>query len=104
MKKIAKFNIGDVVIHKKQGYRAVIIDADPLFQASGQYNPQADKREFACKAPWYRLLVDESSLSTYVEEDLLLRDDSKQAVNNPNVSVYLITIKDGYYTSSYKPH
>ena len=41
--KVAKFNIGDQVVHQHQGYRGIIIDIDPLFQASGRYNPQAYK-------------------------------------------------------------
>ncbi|MDF1677888.1 MAG: heat shock protein HspQ [Legionellaceae bacterium] len=85
MHRLAKFNIGDVVLHKQQGYRAVIVDIDPLFQASGQYNPQAITRDFAHKNPWYRLLVDNSSQMTYVEESLLLADPEakKRPVENP---------------------
>ncbi|TIE04003.1 DNA-binding protein, partial [Legionella pneumophila] len=41
MNKIAKYNIGDLVIHKRIRYRAIVIDVDPIFQASGKYNPRA---------------------------------------------------------------
>lgn len=41
MNQIAQFNIGDLVIHKHSRYRAIVVDVDPLFQASGRYNPQA---------------------------------------------------------------
>lgn len=94
--RVAKFNIGDLVVHKHQGYRAVIVDIDPLFQASGRYNPQACKREFSKRNPWYRLLVDESSQITYVEENLLACDSSGLAINNPNVDHYLIKRQGGY--------
>ncbi len=85
MSRLAKFNIGDVVLHKQQGYRAVIVDIDPLFQASGQYNPQAQKRAFAHQNPWYRLLVDKTSQMTYVEEPLLLPapESQRTPVTNP---------------------
>lgn len=89
MKDCAKFNVGERVIHIQHGYRAVIIDVDPLFQASGRYNPQAFKREFATRNPWYRLLVDNSSQMTYVEECLLKKDPSQLAIENPNVEKYL---------------
>jgi heat shock protein HspQ len=81
----AKFNIGDVVLHMQQGYRAVIIDIDPFFQASGQYNPQAQQRDFAHQHPWYRLLVDKTSQMTYVEEPLLTRDEKRpeKPIDNP---------------------
>jgi len=95
--KRSKFNIGDLVVHQRQGYRAVIIDIDPLFQASGRYNPQAYKRPFSNQNPWYRLLVDDSSQETYVEEPLLILDTSQQAIiNNPYVSHYLVHINNSY--------
>jgi heat shock protein HspQ len=89
MDKQAKFNIGDVVVHTRQGYRAVVVDVDPLFQASGHYNPQAAIREFATRNPWYRLLVDGSSQMTYVEECLLLEDNQGGLIDNPNITLYL---------------
>jgi heat shock protein HspQ len=96
MDKEARFNIGDIVLHKRQGYRAVVVDIDPLFQASGRFNPQAIKRGFEAREPWYRLLVDDSTQMTYVEEHLLLPDDNMQAVNNPNVGEYLVLDKGHY--------
>lgn len=89
MNKIAKFNIGDLVIHKRIRYRAIVVDIDPLFQASGSYNPQASQHEFATRNPWYRLLVDDSSQMTYVEENMLIADPSQQPINNPNINNYL---------------
>jgi heat shock protein HspQ len=86
----AKFNIGDIVFHKKQGYRAVIVDIDPIFQASGQYNPRACQSAFAHQNPWYRLLVDESSQMAYVEEPLLLFDKKtqKKPIKNTLLKTY----------------
>lgn len=103
MNKTAKFNIGDLVMHTLQGYRAVVVDIDPLFQASGRYNPQACKREFSTRNPWYRLLVDNSSQETYVEEPLLVRDLDQQAIDNPHVNQYLIQ-QQGSYCSNARRH
>ena len=103
MHKTAKFNIGDLVMHTRQGYRAVIVDIDPLFQASGRYNPQACKREFSQRNPWYRLLVDNSSQETYVEEPLLVRDPDQASIDNPNVTQYLTQHK-GCYCSNARRH
>jgi|SRR5665647_1508897 len=102
MSHTAKFNIGDVVVHKRQGYRAIVVDIDPLFQASGRYNPQVCKHDFSTRNPWYRLLVDESSQVTYVEECLLVTDDSQEAINNPNIECYLIKKQGQYQTNSSK--
>lgn len=102
LNKVAKFNIGDFVIHKRIRYRAIVVDVDPLFQASGRYNPQADKREFATKNPWYRLLVDDSSQVTYVEECMLIPDPSRNPIDNPNMSHYLEEQKGQYRSLSSK--
>ena len=103
MDRVAKFNIGDVVVHTRQGYRAIVVDVDPLFQASGRYNPQACKHEFSARNPWYRLLVDECSQVTYVEECLLKRDNSGQAINNPNIDAWLVK-QHGHYHSNSRRH
>ena len=97
MNNVAKFNIGDLVVHKRQGYRAVVIDVDPLFQASGRYNPQACKRDFSNRNPWYRLLVDNSSQMTYVEECLLAFDINLQSIDNPKVDCYLEQRRGTYH-------
>lgn len=101
--RVAKFNIGDIVMHKRQGYRAVVVDVDPLFQASGRYNPQVKKREFALRNPWYRLLVDDSSQMTYVEECLLSFGISQEGINNPKVENYLEQ-KQGIYHPISRAH
>lgn len=89
MNKVAQFNIGDLVIHKNSRYRAIVVDVDPLFQASGRYNPQVLQRAFATRNPWYRLLVDDSSQITYVEECMLVADTSQLPINNPHLGMYL---------------
>lgn len=104
MIKIAKFNIGDFVTHQHLGYKAVIIDVDPIFQASGRYNPQAFKREFATRNPWYRLLVDNSKQVTYVEECLLIKDTSKEKQDHPEIHQYLIETLGSYHHVSAKHH
>lgn len=102
MDKIAKFNIGDLVIHKRAQYRAIVVDVDPLFQASGHYNPQASQREFATRNPWYRLLVDDSSQMTYVEECMLMTDPSQQPINNPHIHNYLNEQEGSYHSANSK--
>lgn len=94
--KTAKFKIGEVVTHTKQGYRAVVIDIDPIFQASGRPNPRAAKEAFAIRNPWYRLLVDDSSQMTYVEECHLKSASNQDEINNPKVHEFLIKAQLGY--------
>jgi len=103
MERRARFNIGEIVIHKRQGYRGVVIDIDPLFQASGEYNPRNHRREFAKRNPWYRILVDSSSQMTYVEETMITKDLSEKNIENPNIDRYL-TEKNGQYNATTMRH
>lgn len=102
MDRKAKFNIGDKVVHDIQGYRAVIVDVDPQFQASGRYNPGASKREFATRNPWYRVLIDNSNQETYVEECRLQPDPNPAAIENPHIHLYLREVDEGYLVKSAK--
>lgn len=101
--KKSKFKLGELVIHKVQGYKAVIIDIDPIFQASKHYNPLAIKYDFSCTNIWYRLLVDGCCQETYVKETLLKRTCYPSTINNPKVKDYLIK-KDGKYQSNAQKH
>ena len=95
--KKAKFNVGDVVIHQRQGYRAVVIDIDSSFQPSGYYHFKTNGRLLSKQQTWYRLLVDECSQETYVEEGLLKRDFNAITVDNPRIENYLIFKRDKYH-------
>ena len=101
--KSAKFNIGEVVIHKNQRYLAVIIDIDPIFQASKIYNPLVNKYKFATENLWYRLLVNNSSQETYVKESLLNKSLTNDVIKNPNINKHL-TMKKGHYHTKNNHH
>lgn len=64
----ARFDIGTIVRHRKFGYRGLIYDVDPTFDGSEDwYDMMADSKP--CKAsPWYHVLVDGESHTTYVAE------------------------------------
>lgn len=102
--KQAKFNVGHVVYHTQQGYRAVVVDIDPIFQASGRMNPRAMSKAFALRNPWYRLLVDDSSQMTYVEECHLRLAPDQEAINNPMVREHLQFSRQRGYVTQQKIH
>lgn len=103
MEKTAKFKPGDIVRHSRLGYRAIIIDIDAQFQASGKLNPRAVKYDFANRYPWYRLLVDQSQQTTYVEECHLVADKNEDLINNPKIHEYLVE-DHGRYVSRSRVH
>jgi len=94
--KQTRFNIGQLVRHKAHGYQAIIVDVDGLFQPSGRTNPHTIHHQFSSAGPWYRLLVHESRLVTYVDEaelELLL---CPQAITHPNIDDFLVKQSNCY--------
>jgi heat shock protein HspQ len=83
------FNIGQMVKHKTQGYAAVIVDVDLIFQPSGQPNPRVNPDKMEKQGPWYRLLVHESSLVTYVAESELEQAFMQTPIHHPKLMDYL---------------
>ena len=53
-------------------------------------NPPKDK-------PWYHVLVNKSTTTTYVAEQNLEEDSSKQPILHPLVDVYFSRFEEGRY-------
>lgn len=93
----AKFNVGEVIQHKRYGYRGVIVDADPTFALSEEcYETVASSRP-ATHRPWYHVLVHASDQLTYVAESNLERDASGDPIRHPLVGAYFRAFRDGRY-------
>jgi len=92
----SRFHLGDLVQHKRYGYRGVIVSLDPVCRAdeewygSKQTQPSRDQ-------PWYHVLVDESLHVTYAAEENLMRDVVEAPVHHPLVEVYFKGFADGRY-------
>jgi heat shock protein HspQ len=97
------FNIGQLVKHKTQGYAAIIVDVDLIFQPSGHPNPHIQPNKMQKQGPWYRLLVHESTLITYVEESELEKAFIQAPIHHPKLHDYL-TVQLGHFVSKNKIH
>ena len=87
----AKFRIGEVVRHRIHPFRGVIFDVDPEFANTEEWwesipeemRPRKDQ-------PFYHLFAENetSYYVAYVSEQNLLRDDTGQPVDHPNIGDY----------------
>ena len=83
----AKFQTGDIITHKRYGYRGIIVQTDVHFQGdenwylSNQTQPSKDQS-------WYFVLVDESQQVTYVAEKNLYHDNSGILVVHPMLNLF----------------
>ena len=95
-KKKTRFQIGELVRHRRYGYRGVIVDYDLTCQAEdGWY--QSNQTQPIRNQPWYHVLVSESKHSTYPAESSLMADDSKDEIINPLVSYFFTDFDKGVY-------
>ena len=96
----AKFGIGQVVRHRDQPFRGVIIDVDQeyggqtgwLANVAGPDRPDLDQ-------PFYHLLAenDQSYYVAYVSEQNLLPDYSGEPVTHPDLPDLFGDFEDGHY-------
>ena len=85
----AKYNIGQVVKHKKHPFRGVIFDIDPIFSNTEEWwhSIPEDSRP-AKEQPYYHLLAenDTTYYTAYVSEQNLLADDSGDPIQHPLIN------------------
>ena len=91
------YEIGTIIIHKRYGYRGVIVAIDGCCTASDTWY-ESNKTQPSKEQPWYHILVDQSGgLSTYVAQSNLEEDLSGVEVDHPRLSCYFTSFSNGRY-------
>lgn len=84
----AKYNIGQVVRHRKFPFRGVVFDIDPVFANTEEWWQAIPEESRPIKdQPFYHLLAENenSYYVAYVSEQNLLADISGEPVEHPEV-------------------
>ncbi|RMH72091.1 MAG: heat shock protein HspQ [Gemmatimonadetes bacterium] len=101
-KEITKFQIGEMVKHKRYGYRGVIVDYDRICQADeiwyygNRYQPRRNQ-------PWYHILVHQSNQTTYAAQSSLTWDTSLQQIQHPLLRYFFHHFENGRYERNNEP-
>ena len=90
---VPRFLIGQLVRHRRYGYRGVVVDFDIRCIASDDWY-EANQTQPDRDQPWYHVLVDGSTYVTYAAEENLLADDTDQPIHHPLVP-HLFAAFDG---------
>lgn len=102
----AKFQIGQIVRHRKYGFRGIIFDVDPEFSNTEEwYESIPQKSRPRRDQPFYHLLAENGDKTTYiayVSEQNLLLDDSDEPIAHPGIADYFVGLEDGCYVSRFK--
>lgn len=77
-----KFEIGEIIFHKRYKYRGVIFNRDPVCRADRDWwlknQTQPDRNQ-----PWYHVLVHDGAHTTYVAESNLEPDETGEPIRHP---------------------
>ncbi len=100
----AKYSIGQIVDHQLFGYRGVVFDVDPCFSASDEWYETMARSRPPKDAPWYHVLVDNASHTTYVAERNLGPSAVLDPVRHPLVDELLGAYANGNYARPSSPN
>jgi len=96
------FRPGQVVRHRRYGYRGVVVDANPVCEADETWyqghDTQPDRDQ-----PWYHVLVHNSMQVTYAAQSNLEWDDSGDEVIHPYVPYFFSEFRGGEYVRNDQP-
>ena len=96
----ADFDVGQVVHHRLFGYRGVVFDVDPVFCGTAEGYEQAAKSRPPRDQPWYHVLPDGVTHTTYVAQrnlEPLDQTDEDLPINHPLLERLFEGFEEGVY-------
>ncbi len=90
------FAPGQLVRHRRYGYRGVIVDFDIRCLANEEWYDKNQTQPTRDQA-WYHVLVDGSSAVTYAAEENLTADVSEDPIAHPLTQALFERTEDGVY-------
>ena len=97
----AKYNLGQIVRHRKHPFRGVVFDVDAEFANTEEwYESIPEDSRPAKEQPFYHLLAenDHSFYVAYVSEQNLVADYSGEPVEHPDIPDMFGPFQDGQYS------
>ncbi len=92
-----RFSVGDLIHHRLFDYRGVVVDIDAVFMGSEEWYQQVARSRPPKDEPWYHVLVDGSSQTTYVAERNLEPDQLLTPIDHPLITEHFTRFADGRY-------
>ena len=102
--KMAKFQVGELIHHKRFDYRGVVVDVDASFSGTEEWYNTMARSNPPKDEPWYHVLVHQAEHSTYVAERNLETDLTGEPVAHPFLNQFFDALRDGVYVSLHAPH
>jgi heat shock protein HspQ len=96
------FEPGQLVRHRRYGYRGVVVDRDDSCQADATWY-QKNQTQPDRDQPWYHVLVDGSATCTYAAAENLAADPTGLPVTHPLVPFFFSGMKGDAYQRNDEP-
>ena len=97
-----KFEPGQLVRHRRYGYRGVVVDRDEYCMADDAWyaknRTQPDRNQ-----PWYHVLVDGSSTCTYAAAENLIVATDFSEIHHPLLLHFFSGFQNGFYIRNDEP-
>lgn len=84
----AEFGLGEIVTHRKFGYRGAIYGVDAVFALDDDWYEAMARSRPPKDRPWYHVLVDGGTHATYVAERHLARSADRGQIAHPLLGRY----------------
>jgi len=97
-----KVKPGQLVQHRRYGYRGVVVALDPSCRASDDWYHR-NKTQPPRSQPWYHILVDGGEVTTYAAETSLKEDSSGRPIEHPLVKTFFSALTAGVYVRNDRP-
>ena len=96
------FEVGQLVRHRRYGYRGVVVAVDLLCKAADAWY-QTNRTQTERNQPWYHVLVDSSHATTYAAQTSLRADDSGKPIVHPLIDHYFENFEGVAYQRNDEP-
>lgn len=97
-----QFFPGQIVRHKRYGYRGVVVDYDTTCQADKDWY-QSNNTQPARNQPWYHVLVDGTSQTTYPAQMSLEAEINPEPITHPYLDLFFTDFLGNRYERNDRP-
>ena len=100
----ARFFVGQIVAHNRVGYRGVVVGVDPCFSLSEEWYEEVARSRPPKDRPWYHVLVDGATHTTYVAERHLDPSEDATQIDHPLLGAHFDRFDGKRYYATARPH
>ena len=97
-----RYSPGQIVRHKRYGYRGVVVDYDATCQADEDWY-QSNNTQPARNQPWYHVLVDGSNQTTYPAQTSLEAEINPEPITHPYLDLFFTDFLGDRYERNDRP-